>query len=279
MLRSLIHSKTGLIGALIILAVFLMALTAGIISPHDPYEQNIMKKLLNPVWSVKSDSAYLLGTDQLGRDILSRIIYGSRVTLMIAFMGTVVAGVVGVFLGCISAYYGGWIDAVVMRIADIQLSFPFILLALFIAAVLGPGLGNVILIAGLCCWVQYARMVRGEVLSIKEMEYVESVRALGGSNFHIIFKHILPNIMSMVIVIATLQMARIVLMEASLSFLGLGVPIEVPTWGRMLAESRVNIVSYPWHSIFPGVLITMTVLGVNLIGDWFRDYFDPNLDV
>ena len=145
-----------------------MALTAGVISPHDPFEQNIMKKLLNPVWSAKSDPAYLLGTDQLGRDILSRIIYGSRITLMVAFMGTVVAGVVGVFLGCISAYYGGWIDAVVMRIADIQLSFPFILLALFIAAALGPGLGNVILIAGLCCWVQYARMVAVKFFLLKK---------------------------------------------------------------------------------------------------------------
>ena len=279
MIKSLIRSKTGLLGALILLSVFLMAVFAGIISPHSPYEQDVMHKLLNPVWSTRSDPHYLLGTDQLGRDILSRIIYGSRITLIVAFAGTVVAGIVGVFLGCISAYYGGWIDAVVMRIADIQLSFPFSLLALFIAAVLGPGVGNVILVAGLCFWVQYARMVRGEVLSLREMEYVEAVRAIGGSNFRILFRHILPNIMNMVVVIATLEMARIILMEASLSFLGLGVPVEVPTWGRMLAESRVNMISYPWHAVIPGVLITLTVLGVNLIGDWLRDYLDPNLDV
>lgn len=279
MLKSLIHSKTGLLGALILVFIVFLALTANLISPHNPFEQDIVHKLLNPVWTAGHDAKYFLGTDQLGRDVLSRLIYGSRVTLMVAFSGTVVAGIVGVFLGCISGYYGGRIDAIVMRIADIQLSFPFILLALFIAAVLGSGLGNVVLIAGLCCWVQYARMVRGEVLSIKEIEYVEAVRALGGSNMRIIFVHILPNIASTIIVIATLQMARIVLMEASLSFLGLGVPIEIPTWGRMLAESRVNIVSYPWHAVFPGVLITLTVLGVNLLGDWMRDYFDPNLDV
>jgi len=279
MLKSLIHSKTGLLGALILVFIVFLALTANLISPHNPFEQDIVHKLLNPVWTAGHDAKYFLGTDQLGRDVLSRLIYGSRVTLMVAFSGTVVAGIVGVILGCISGYYGGRIDAIVMRIADIQLSFPFILLALFIAAVLGSGLGNVVLIAGLCCWVQYARMVRGEVLSIKEIEYVEAVRALGGSNMRIIFVHILPNIASTIIVIATLQMARIVLMEASLSFLGLGVPIEIPTWGRMLAESRVNIVSYPWHAVFPGVLITLTVLGVNLLGDWMRDYFDPNLDV
>lgn len=279
MIKSLIHSKTGLLGAVILFAVLFMAVSAGAVSPHDPYAQDVMHKLLNPVWSQRSDPGYLLGTDQLGRDILSRIIYGSRITLMVAFAGTVAAGIAGVFLGCISGYYGGWIDAVIMRIADIQLSFPFILLALFIAAVLGPGVGNVILVAGLCFWVQYARMVRGEVLSLREKEYVEAVRAIGGSNFRILFHHILPNIMNMVVVIGTLEMARIILMEASLSFLGLGVPVDVPTWGRMLAESRVNMISYPWHAVIPGVLITLTVLGVNLIGDWLRDYLDPNLDV
>lgn len=279
MIQSLIRSKTGLLGAVILLAVLLMALLAGVISPHDPYTQDVMHKLLNPIWNQRSDPHYLLGTDQLGRDILSRMIYGSRITLMVAFAGTVAAGVAGVFLGCISGYYGGWVDAVIMRIADIQLSFPFILLALFIAAVLGPGVGNVILVAGLCFWVQYARMVRGEVLALREKEYVEAVRAIGGSNFRILFRHILPNIMNMVVVIGTLEMARIILMEASLSFLGLGVPVDVPTWGRMLAESRVNMISYPWHAVLPGVLITLTVLGVNLIGDWLRDYLDPNLDV
>ena len=279
MLKSLMRSKTGLLGAGILICILFSALFANFLAPQDPYAQDIMHKLMNPVWAPKSDAHYLLGTDQLGRDILSRLIYGSRITLMVAFAGTVAAGVIGIFFGCLSGYYGGWIDAVIMRIADIQLSFPFILLALFIAAVLGPGVDNVILVACLCFWVQYARMVRGEILSIREMGYVEAIRALGGSDFRIIFMHILPNVMNMVVIIGTLEMARIILMEAALSFLGLGVPVDVPTWGRMLAESRVNLVSYPWHAIFPGVLITLTVLGVNLVGDWLRDYLDPNLDV
>lgn len=279
MIKSLIRSKTGLLGACILCLVLCMALFAGVLAPHDPYAQDVMHKLLNPVWSTKTDPHFLLGTDQLGRDILSRLIYGSRITLLVAFSGTVAAGIIGIILGSLSGYYGGWVDAVIMRIADIQLSFPFILLALFIAAVLGPGVDNVILVACLCFWVQYARMVRGEILSIREMEYVEAIRALGGSDFRIIFHHILPNVMNMVVIIGTLEMARIILMEAALSFLGLGVPVDVPTWGRMLAESRVNLVSYPWHAIFPGVLITMTVLSVNLLGDWLRDYLDPNLDV
>lgn len=279
MIKSLVRSKTGLLGACILLFVLFLALFSGVIAPHDPYEQDVMRKLMNPIWSTKHDPSFLLGTDQLGRDILSRLIYGSRITLLVAFSGTVAAGIIGIILGSLSGYYGGWVDAVIMRIADIQLSFPFILLALFIAAVLGPGVDNVILVACLCFWVQYARMVRGEILSIREMEYVEAIRALGGSDFRIIFHHILPNVMNMVVIIGTLEMARIILMEAALSFLGLGVPVDVPTWGRMLAESRVNLVSYPWHAIFPGVLITLTVLSVNLIGDWLRDYLDPNLDV
>lgn len=279
MIRSLLNSKTGTVGAIILALVLLMAVFAGILAPHNPLEQDILHKLLNPIWTYKNNPNYILGTDQLGRDILSRLIYGSRVTILVAFAGTVAAGFIGVVLGCLSGYYGGWVDNVIMRIADIQMAFPFILLALFIAAVLGPGIGNVILVACLCFWVQFARMVRGEILSIREVEYVEAIRALGGSNLRIIFKHILPNVMNMVIVIGTLQMARVILMEASLSFLGLGVPVDVPTWGRMLAESRINMVSYPWHAIFPGLLITVTVLGVNLLGDWLRDYLDPNLDV
>ena len=279
MIKSLLNSKTGTIGAAILALVLLMAAFAGILAPHDPLEQDILHKLLNPVWTYKNNPNYILGTDQLGRDILSRLIYGSRVTILVAFAGTVAAGFIGVILGCLSGYYGGWVDNVIMRIADIQMAFPFILLALFIAAVLGPGIGNVILVACLCFWAQFARIVRGEILSIREVEYVEAIRALGGSNLRIIFKHILPNVMNMVIVIGTLQMARVILMEASLSFLGLGVPVDVPTWGRMLAESRINMVSYPWHAIFPGLLITVTVLGVNLLGDWLRDYLDPNLDV
>ncbi len=279
MLQSLWESKTGLIGALVVVLVIVMAMTATLISPQNPSKQDIRNKLLPPVWSSGGRQQNLLGTDQMGRDVLSRIIYGSRVTILIAFSGTIVAGLVGVILGSISGYYGGWVDALIMRIVDVQLSFPFILLAIFIAAVIGPGLFNIILIAGLSSWVRYARLVRGEILSIKEMEYVEAIRAVGGSDLRIIFKHILPNIISPVIVIATLEMAKIVLMESSLSFLGLGVPLNIPTWGRMLADARVHLVTSPWLAIIPGLFITLTVLGVNLLGDWLRDYLDPKLDI
>lgn len=277
--KSLKSSKTGMIGLAIVLIVIFCAIFAGQLAPCDPMKQDIMNKLKDPIFAANSTQGHLLGTDQLGRDILSRLLYGARITLLIAFAGTIVGGIVGVIMGCLAGYYGGWVDAVIMRLVDIQLCFPFTLLALFIAAVLGSSLMNVILIAGITSWVRYARLVRGEILSIKETEYVEAIRALGGSDMRIIFCHILPNIISPVIVIATLEMAKIVLMEASLSFLGFGVPITVPTWGRMLSEARINMVTNPWQCILPGICITLTVLGVNLLGDWLRDYLDPKLDV
>lgn len=278
MWRSLKESKTGIAGVVIVLLVVLMALTASFIAPHNPANQNLLSKLMPPVWS-GGTAEYLLGTDQLGRDILSRIIYGSRVTILVAFSGSICAGLIGVTMGALAGYYGKWVDAVIMRIVDIQLSFPFVLLALFVAAVLGRSLGNIILIAGISNWVQYARLVRGEILSVKEMEYIEAIRSVGSKNGRIILWHIIPNVISPVIVQATLGMARIITMEASLSFLGLGVPVEIPTWGRMLAEGRDYMLTNPWLAIIPGVAITVTVLGVNLMGDWLRDYLDPKLDV
>lgn len=280
MWKSLKESKTGMFGAGIVFLVIIVALAATLISPYDPTKQDIIHKMMPPAWGgPKGSWSHIFGTDQLGRDILSRLIYGSRVTLLVAFSGTILAGAIGVALGAISGYYSGWLDALIMRLVDVQLSFPFILLALFISAVLGPGLQNIILIAALSGWVRYARLVRGEILSVKEMEYIEAVRSLGGSNIRIIIHHILPNVISPVIVIATLEMAKIILMEASLSYLGLGVPIEIPTWGRMLADSRTYITTSPWSAILPGLAITITVLGVNLLGDWLRDYLDPKLDI
>ena len=246
-------------GLILVLLIIICAIFAPLLAPYDPLAQDVMIKLKDPIWGADPVAGHLLGTDQLGRDILSRLLYGARVTLIVALAGTVVGGIV--------------------RLVDIQLCFPFTLLALFIAAVLGSSLGNVILIAGITSWVRYARLVRGEILGIKEMEYIEAIRAAGGTDARIIFKHILPNIISPVIVIATLEMAKIVLIEASLSFLGYGVPITIPTWGRMLSEARDNILTDPWQCIFPGLCITLTVLGVNLLGDWLRDYLDPKLDV
>ena len=244
-------------GLILVLLIIICAIFAPLLAPYDPLAQDVMIKLKDPIWGADPVAGHLLGTDQLGRDILSRLLYGARVTLIVALAGTVVGGIVGVVLGSLAGYYGKWVDAVIMRLVDIQLCFPFTLLALFIAAVLGSSLGNVILIAGITSWVRYARLVRGEILGIKEMEYI----------------------ISPVIVIATLEMAKIVLIEASLSFLGYGVPITIPTWGRMLSEARDNILTDPWQCIFPGLCITLTVLGVNLLGDWLRDYLDPKLDV
>jgi peptide/nickel transport system permease protein len=279
MLRSLKESRTGRIGVIIVLIVIFCALTADIITPCDPGDMDIMNKLKSPVWSENGSWDHVLGTDQLGRDILARLIYGSRITLLVAFCGTLGSIVIGVTLGTVAGYYGKWIDAVIMRIADIQLSFPFTLMAIFIAAVLGSGLGNIILIAAISGWVRYARLVRGEILSIKEIEYIEAIRALGGSDTRIMFRHIVPNVISPVIVLSTLEVAKVVLMEASLSYLGLGVPVTIPTWGRMLSDGRAYIMSAPWLAILPGLLITITVLGVNLMGDWLRDYLDPKLDI
>ncbi len=278
MLESLKRSKTGMIGVVIIVVVIFFAIFANFISPYEPNMMNLEEITRGPVWSDTGSMKHILGTDQLGRDILSRLIYGSRITLIVAFFGTIVGGIFGLFLGSISGFFGGKIDTIIMRIADIQLAFPFILLALFIVAILGSGLRNIILVAGISGWVRYARLVRGEILFVKEMEYIEAIRALGAKNSRILVKHIIPNVISPVIIIGTLQMARIILMEAALSFLGLGVPITIPTWGRMLSEGRVYIYTSPWLSIFPGLAITLTVLGVNLLGDWLRDYLDPNIE-
>lgn len=278
MWKSLKESRTGLLGVVIVLFVLFAALTAAFISPHDPAKQDLMNKLINPVWA-GGTTHHLLGTDQLGRDVLSRIIYGSRITILIAFSGTILAGIVGVAMGSLAGYYGRFVDSVIMRIVDIQLSFPFVLLALFVAAVLGRSLFNIILIAAVSNWVQYARLIRGEILSVREMEYIEAIRSVGGKNSRIIVKHIIPNVISPVIVQATLGMARIILMEASLSYLGLGVPLEIPTWGRMLSDGRDYMLTNPWMAILPGIAITLTVLGVNLMGDWLRDYLDPKLNI
>jgi len=278
MRRSLRTSATGTVGLVIVLAVLFCAITADWISPYDPLEQNIERKLQPPAWLKGGSWDHPLGTDQLGRDILSRIIHGSRVSMLISVAGTAVAIAVGVLLGSLSGYYGGKADAVIMRFVDVILSFPFILLAIFVVAVIGPGILNIILIAGFTSGVNMARIIRGEILGVKEMEYIEAIRSVGARDGTIILKHILPNIFNVLIVMATLEMAQLILVESSLSFLGLGVPAEVPTWGKMLSEFRTLILSDPWIAVFPGLAITLTVLGINLFGDWLRDYLDPKLN-
>jgi peptide/nickel transport system permease protein len=265
--------------ALVVLALCLFAAFFGpLVSPFDPNRQNIMIRLAEPWTTGANGQLYMLGTDGLGRDILSRLLYGARISLLVGICAIAVGGTIGVVAGLVSGYFGGWIDDVIMRLGDIQLAFPFILLAIMFLVVLGPGVMNIILVLGIGQWVTYARIVRGQTLSVREKEYVEAARAMGDSAPSVIFRTILPNIIAPLTVIASFNVASVILAEASLSFLGLGVPPSVPTWGSMLAESRDQLLANKWWlAVFPGVAIALTVLSFNIIGDWLRDFLDPRL--
>ena len=275
--KSLKKNKAAFVGALILLAVVSTALFASVISPYDPGAQNLSMRLKPPAWAEGGSFTNILGTDHLGRDILSRIFYGSRVSLMVGAVAVLISGILGTFLGLMSGYYGNKIDALIMRLADIQLAFPFILLALAVMAVLGSGLRNVIIVLGITGWVMYGRVVRSEVMSIREKEYIEAAKAIGNKDSKIIMKHILPNIVSTIVIIATLEVAKVIIAESSLTFLGLGVEPSIPTWGSMLADGREYITNAWWVATFPGLAIMFTVLGINLVGDWLRDTLDPRL--
>ena len=227
--------------------------------------------------SNSSGHRYWLGTDSLGRDVYSRIVYGAQVSLTVGLSAVLISGTVGLLLGLVSGFFGGWLDDLIMRVADIQLSFPTILLALAIMAVLGSGLDKLILVLGLTGWVQYGRIVRGQVLSVKQEEFVLAARATGERNWRILFEHILPNIWSPVIVIASFSVATNIIAEASLSFLGVGVPPSVPSWGAMLADGRQFVGLAEWLTIPAGLAISFTVLSINILGDWLRDFLDPRL--
>jgi peptide/nickel transport system permease protein len=247
------------------------ALFADVIAPANPYIGNLDYFLLPP------SKDFPVGTDALGRDILSRIIYGSRVSLFVGLASVVLAGAIGVYLGIVSAMFRGWLGEAIMRVADTFLTLPAVLIALAVAATIGPSMTNIILIIGLLYWAQFARMVRGEVLSIREREYVEAAKALGCSTFRLMWRHILPNLVNNIIVISTLQLAAAIILEATLSFLGVGVPPPTPSWGTMVAEGRPYISTAWWIVTFPGLTILFTVLSINLLGDWLRDRLDPKL--
>jgi peptide/nickel transport system permease protein len=276
LLRLLLKSPLGLTGALIFLVVLLVAIFAPHLAPHDPTRINIVQRLRPPMLFGGS-ALHPLGTDDLGRDILSRLVYGSRISLTVGISAVALAGVLGVTAGLVAGYNGGWVDDVIMRVVDIQLAFPFILLAIAALAVLGPGLLNLILVLGVGNWVSYARIVRGEVLAIREKEFVEGARAAGAPTPPILLRHVLPNVVAPVIIVASFAVASTILTEAALSFLGLGLPPSVATWGSMLAEGREYLGSAWWLAAFPGLAIMITVLGINLLGDWLRDVLDPRL--
>lgn len=264
----------GIVGCVIVGIVVLCALFSPEISPHDPNQQDLVNRLQAPAW-VTGDDTYLLGTDSLGRDILSRIIYGARISLLVGIASVVMSGAIGITLGLASGYFRGGIDALIMRIGDIQLAIPTLIFAMALVAVLGASLMNTILVMGITGWVVYARVVRSQTLSIRESEYIAAARSIGSGDLRMIMRHILPNVVSSIIIVSSLRVAAMIPMEATLSYLGLGVQPPTPTWGGMISEGRALIFDAWWVATFPGLAIVFTVLGINMIGDWLRDILDP----
>ena len=262
---------------LVIVIIIASAIFAPLLSPADPNFINLSQRLVPPVWQAETGSNQILGTDSLGRDLLSRIIYGSRISMFVGLMAVLLGGGVGMLIGLIAGYKEGWFDNVVMRIADVQMSVPFILLALIILAILGSGLEKLIVVLALQSWVPYARVVRGETLKLKNLDYVEASRAQGSSDFRIMLRHILPNLLAPNLVLGSFTVAQTIEREAALSFLGLGVGPHIPTWGGILATGRDYITEAWWIAALPGLAIVITVLSINVLGDWLRDYLDPRI--
>jgi len=310
--RMLRRGRLGLVGLVLLIIIALSAIFAPFIAPHDPLVGKLEDSRKCPAFTTcpnlggavggsgqaqpstiggftlpgaatstgappKGSLEYPLGTDANGRDVFSRMVYAARVSLIVGITAVLIGGLVGVVAGLLCGFYGGVVDAVIMRIADIQLDFPFILLAIAIVAVLGGGLFNVILVLGIGSWVPYARLVRGQVLSAKQQEYVIAARTIGARDPAILFRHLLPNVITPAIIIATFGIAAAIIGEATLSFLGVGIRPPTPTWGNMLADGRAYVASAWWLATFPGIAILITVLSINMIGDWVRDVLDPRL--
>lgn len=275
-LRSLGRNKMLTIGCALLVVPLVCALAAQWLAPHDPGAQTLVMRLKPPAW-LGGDPRYLLGTDGLGRDILSRLVYGARVSLIVGLTVVAIGGTFGTLIGLVSGYVGGLLDAIVMRVVDIFLAFPFLVLALVVMALTGPGLVNVILVLGFTSWVPYARVARAKVLSLKEREFVEASQALAAGTWRVMLRHVLPNIFSSIIVIASSRVATAIVAEATLSFLGLGVGAATPSWGASLADGRTYLLIAWWPATLPGLAIMLTVLAINLIGDGLRDRLDPRL--
>jgi len=276
---SLLKAGWPVAGLVLLLFAGLIAIFGPQIAPKDPNRQDLLVRLQAPGQPNRDgEIEFPLGTDALGRDVLSRLIYGTRVSIAVGFVAVAIGGTLGTMLGLTAGFFGGRVDDVIMRIADIQLAFPFILLAIMVLVVLGQGVVNLVAVLGIGQWVTYARIARGETISQRDKEYVEAARALGMGNLRIMFRAIFPNILAPLIVIASFNVASVILAEASLSFLGLGVPQTVPTWGGMLAESRDQLIGGKWWlAVYPGLAIMFTVLSLNILGDWLRDFLDPRL--
>ena len=272
-------SFRALFGITVLVIMSGAALLAPQIAPWDPGRQMLMKRLRPPAWEARGLREHPLGTDHLGRDILSRIVYGGRISLGVGLSAVTLSAFIGVTLGLLAGFHGGRTDAVVMRVADVFLSIPYILLAMGVVFALGPSLLNVILVMAVTRWVQFARIVRADVLSIREREFVSGARARGNRSLRLLLRHVLPNALTPIIVVATLELAFMIIYESALSFLGLGVQPPTPTWGWMLSDGRNYLATAWWLATFPGLAIMLTVLAVNLLGDWLRDTLDPRLKV
>ncbi|MBC8587441.1 ABC transporter permease [Paratissierella segnis] len=272
--KSTATAKLGLI----ITAIWIFcAIFAPLLAPYGPNEVNTSKRFIPPIFAEKGTNEHILGTDEMGRDVLTRIIYGSRISLIVGIMAVVVSLILGTTLGLLAGYYGGWVDSIIMRIVDVMLSFPFIFMALVLMAVLGSGLTNVIVVIGITGWVPYARTVRAQTLSLKEREFITASDTIGCNDMRIILKHILPNIIDSAIILGTLEMSSAILSEASLTFLGMGIPPSMATWGSMVASGREYIYTAWWITALPGLAIFLVCLAINFVGDWVRDVRDPRL--
>jgi peptide/nickel transport system permease protein len=267
-----------LIPALILGFIAVVAIFANFLAPHNPEIGSLTARFKPPFWQTGGSTKYLLGTDQLGRDVLSRLIFGARVSMVVGFTAVIFAGTIGTMLGIISGYLGGWVDQVIMRITDTWLALPGVTFAIFLAAIVGPSMWNIVIILSLTYWTRYARVIRGEVLSLKEREFVRLAIVAGCSKWTIMYRHILPNIINSAIVLGTLMLGVVIIAEATLSFLGIGVPPPQPAWGLMLADGKQSLmVGRWWLSVLPGLCIMLMVLSANILGDWLRVKLDPQL--
>ena len=279
--RSVLRRVAGNAGiafaCLFLLLIVLVAIFAPAVAPHDALSGSILDNLKPPGSVSQEGLPYALGTDAVGRDVLSGIAYGARISLMVGLLSVFGAGVIGTVIGIVAGYARGWVDEVVMRLVDIQLAFPFILLAIVIMYILGRGLMNVIVVLIVATWPMYARVARAQALKLRETEFVQAARSVGAGHWRIMLRHILPNSLTPLIVVATFAVPQMIIFEAALSFLGVGMPPDIVSWGSMLASGRGQLEQAWWVATFPGLAIMFTVLSVNLIGDWLRDWFDPQL--
>ena len=276
-IKELIRCRTAFLGAIIVLSFILIAILAPFVAPHDPLKASIVNRLQPPFWIEGGSSTYLLGADEIGRDILSRIIYGARVSILVGLVTVAISGFLGTLLGSFAGYFRGRFDAILSRFADLLLSFPYLIFAIFLMSIVGPGFFNLIVILCFKSWVNFFRLSRGEMISEKTKEYVEAAQALGESDVKIIFKEILPNIIHSLLVLATLRVGFFIILEASLSFLGLGIQPPTPAWGSMINSGRAYMLSAWWVSTIPGIALLILVLSINLLGEGLRDILDPRL--